>query len=62
MNEPENTPRRLSDLSQNEREAIAGMATCGCWHHAEQGIPCEHDLALAGVVDDEHVVESDQMY
>ncbi len=24
----------------------AGTAKCGCWYHAEQGIPCEHDLAL----------------
>lgn len=22
------------------------MAACGCVYHAEQGIPCEHDLAL----------------
>ena len=26
---------------------IAGKANCGCVHHAEEGIPCEHDIALA---------------
>ena len=24
------------------------IANCGCWYHAEQGIPCPHDLALRG--------------
>jgi hypothetical protein len=23
------------------------LANCGCVHHAEEGIPCEHDIALA---------------
>ena len=23
------------------------VANCGCVYHAEQGVPCEHDLALA---------------
>ena len=23
-----------------------GKADCGCYYHAEDGIPCEHDLAL----------------
>jgi hypothetical protein len=23
-----------------------GKANCGCVHHAEDGVPCEHDLAL----------------
>jgi hypothetical protein len=26
-------------------KSLAGRADCGCVHHAEQGIPCEHDLA-----------------
>ena len=26
---------------------IAGQADCGCTHHAEDGIPCPHDIALA---------------
>ena len=26
---------------------LAGRASCGCVHHAEEGIPCEHDLAMA---------------
>ena len=25
----------------------AGIANCGCVYHAEQGIPCDHDIALA---------------
>ena len=25
---------------------IVGRANCGCHYHAEQGIPCEHDLDL----------------
>jgi len=52
MSQEQGAPRRLQDLSDTEREAIAGMASCGCWYYAEQGIPCEHDLALAGVVND----------
>lgn len=28
---------------------IAGRANCGCVYHAEQGIPCKHDLELAGL-------------
>jgi hypothetical protein len=23
------------------------MAQCGCWHHAEDGVPCAHDIALS---------------
>ena len=26
---------------------LVARADCGCVYHAEQGIPCEHDLALA---------------
>jgi hypothetical protein len=25
---------------------VTGQAKCGCVHHAEEGVPCEHDLAL----------------
>lgn len=32
-------------ISTLKKEA-AGKAKCGCTHHAEDGIPCEHDLAL----------------
>lgn len=28
-------------------ESIVGIASCGCFYHAEEGIPCEHDIALA---------------
>lgn len=28
---------------------IAGLANCGCVYHAEQGVPCKHDLELAGL-------------
>jgi hypothetical protein len=27
---------------------IAGKANCGCVYHADEGTPCEHDLALLG--------------
>jgi hypothetical protein len=27
--------------------SIAGKAQCGCVYHAEEGLPCPHDLALA---------------
>jgi hypothetical protein len=26
---------------------IVGKAQCGCVYHAEEGIPCEHDLGYA---------------
>jgi hypothetical protein len=46
------------DLVDDESRELAGkivvgdhevfaIANCGCVAHAEQGIPCEHDLALA---------------
>ena len=28
------------------KSKVAAKANCGCVYHAEQGIPCEHDLAL----------------
>jgi|GEM_PF-6503272 hypothetical protein len=28
------------------KEKVIGKANCGCVYHAEQGIPCQHDLAL----------------
>jgi hypothetical protein len=34
-------------MSHNQDHKIAGKAKCGCWYHAEDGIPCEHDIALA---------------
>ncbi len=27
--------------------SIAGKANCGCVHHAQGSIPCEHDIDLA---------------
>ena len=27
-------------------EEIVGKANCGCVHHAEEGIPCRHDIIL----------------
>jgi hypothetical protein len=30
------------------KSSVAGKANCGCVHYAEDGIPCEHDLALLG--------------
>lgn len=30
------------------KQSVAGKANCGCVYHAEDGIPCEHDLALLG--------------
>jgi|GEM_PF-5650741 len=37
----------LESPESPQREVIAGQAQCGCVYHAEQGIPCEHDKALA---------------
>jgi hypothetical protein len=37
----------------NKPYNICGIANCGCVHHAEQGIPCEHDFALAQRREDE---------
>lgn len=28
---------------------VAGRASCGCVYHAEDGIPCEHDLVEVGL-------------
>ena len=33
---------KKTEESTNKR---AGAANCGCWYHAEDGDPCEHDLA-----------------
>lgn len=30
-----------------QTDDIAGKANCGCVYHAEEGIPCPHDIALA---------------
>lgn len=35
---------------QGNRIQIAGQAKCGCVHHAEEGLSCEHDLRLAGLI------------
>lgn len=36
-----------SDADRAALQVLAGRADCGCVYHAEEGIPCEHDLALA---------------
>ena len=36
----------MTDRLSAEDLALAGKAECGCVHHVEEGIPCEHDLAL----------------
>mgnify|MGYP003394444004 CR=1 FL=1 len=36
----------LKTLYTKEQLAVAGKANCGCVYHAEEGIPCPHDLAL----------------
>lgn len=28
---------------------VAARSNCGCVHHAEEGIPCSHDLESAGL-------------
>lgn len=28
---------------------VVGRAPCGCSHHAEEGLACEHDLKRAGL-------------
>lgn len=33
-------------FTPEQLKAVTGKATCNCVYHAEQGIPCEHDLAL----------------
>ena len=39
--------RDLFPSSVIERNTqLAGRASCGCVYHAEEGIPCPHDLAL----------------
>lgn len=37
----------LERRQANNTQVIAGEADCGCVYHAEDGIPCEHDKALA---------------
>lgn len=41
-----------AELLEAEDRFIAGKANCGCYYHAEKGIPCEHDRALAAVAPD----------
>lgn len=46
------TMRDLKEFLAHYTEAIrdcVGKANCGCVYHAEDGIPCEHDLELAGI-------------
>ncbi len=42
--------KKREDKATVEKEvdpSIVGIANCGCWYHAEDGVPCEHDLKLA---------------
>lgn len=32
--------------SEEIQNDVVGKATCGCVYHAEEGLPCIHDLAL----------------
>lgn len=32
-----------------ERTEICGRMSCGCVHHAEDGLSCRHDLELVGL-------------
>ncbi len=32
------------------RTEVAATAPCGCVHHAEDGIACDHDLRLHGLI------------
>lgn len=42
------TPHKCVDLVvADSKLAIAGKADCGCVYHAEDGIPCPHDIELA---------------
>ncbi len=34
-------------MTLEDKNEIAGRAKCECVHHAEDGIPCHHDIALA---------------
>lgn len=34
---------------EGERTEIAGQVSCGCVHHAEDGLSCSHDLELVGL-------------
>lgn len=36
----------MLDPNSEPARRVVGQAKCGCVHHAEEGIPCEHDLAL----------------
>ena len=40
------TPEENAEWLQ-KLKSIAGQASCGCVFHAEDGIPCSHDIALA---------------
>ena len=40
-----------TDVAEALAENPAGKARCGCVYHAEQGIPCEHDLALRSMTE-----------
>ena len=33
--------------TDDSNKDICGIAGCGCWYHAEEGVPCEHDIAEA---------------
>lgn len=39
--------RELARKLLNNDPSVVGKAKCGCHYHAEEGIACEHDIALA---------------
>jgi uncharacterized protein YbaR (Trm112 family) len=42
-----NKNRELAEKLLRKDESVIAKANCGCVHHAEEGIPCLHDIALA---------------
>lgn len=39
--------RELTRKLTNNDDSVVAIAQCGCVHHAEDGIACIHDVALA---------------
>lgn len=39
--------RELAQKLLRNDDSIVAKANCGCVYHAEQGIPCIHDISLA---------------
>ncbi len=39
--------RELARKLINNDKSVVAIARCGCYYHAEEGIACPHDVALA---------------